>query len=290
MRTLLLSVVLLSSSAFAAETAAFVNLVVEPNPALTEPVESLQKKFFAVAREKSGYTLALRPEAEDAVKKARITDFTQDTQLARVATNAGMKNAGYFTLQLALNDSFLIQGRVVAEDGKLLKSALISVPRNGEAVLDALGRAATKFFDVLNGTAVVEPLESDANANAKNPGGFSPPPLIYRPEEPRNPGTPLRIAGAVIGAGGIAATVTGVVLFATSGSIVTDGNGNVSIHDVGRVNEVRGQQGAALGALTAGVALAATGALMIALAPNAPVTAGVAPTADGALFAVGGSF
>lgn len=289
MRTLLVLVAsLLSCSAFAAETAAFVNLVVEPNPALTEPVESLQKKFFAVAREKSGYTLALRPEAEDAVKKARITDFTQDLQLARVATNAGMKNAGYFTLQLAFNDSLLIQGRIVAEDGKLLKSALISVPRNGESFLDALGRAATKFFDALNGTAVAE---APKNAEVNNtPGGFSPPPLIYRPEEPRNPGTPLRVAGAVIGAGGLAATVTGVVLFATAGSVVTDANGNVSIHDVSRVPEVRGKQGAALGALTAGVALAATGVLMVVLAPNAPVTAGVAPTSDGALFAVGGSF
>lgn len=284
MRTLLLSALVASSASFAAETAAFVNLVVEPNPGLTEPVDALQKKFFAVAREKSGYTLALRPEADDAVKKARITDFTQDQQLARVATNAGMKNAGYFTLQLALNDALLLQGRVVGEDGKLLKSALVSVPRNGEALLDALGRAASKFFDALNGVAVAE-----APKDASGPG-LSAPPLISRPVEPPNPGTPLRIAGAVLGAGGVAATVTGVVLFATAGTVTRDANGNISIYDVERVPQIRASQGAGLGALTAGVALTLTGVLMVALAPNAPVTAGLAPTSDGALFAVGGSF
>jgi hypothetical protein len=285
MRLLFVSLVLASSVVFAAgETAAFVNLVVEPSPTLNEPVEALQKKFFAVAREKSGYTLTLRPEVEEALKKAKVTDFNSDAELARVAKTLGAKNAGHFTLRVTEMDQLLLQGRVVSDDGKLLKSALVSVARNGESFSDALTRAGGKFFDTLNGVAPPEPL---ANAGTGSP---TPPPMIVRPVEPPNPGTPLRIAGAVIGGAGIAATVVGVVLFAKAGTVQQDQYGNVSIHDVGRIPDIRAQQGAALGALTAGAALTLTGALMVVLAPNAPVTASVAPTANGAMFAVGGTF
>ncbi|MFT3713111.1 MAG: hypothetical protein QM817_36110 [Archangium sp.] len=284
-RLLFVSLVLVSSAVFAAgESAAFVNLAVDPSPGLNEPVEALQKKFFAVAREKSGYTLALRAEVEDALKKSKVTEFAADAELAKVAKAANAKNAGYFTLRVTEMDTLLLQGRVVNDEGKLLKSALISVPRNGESLSDALARAGGKFFDTLNGVAQPEPLAANGNSAP------TPPPMMIRPSEPPNPGTPLRIAGAVVGGVGLATVVTGVVLLATSGTVEKDMYGNISVRDLPRVPGIQSKQGAALGALTAGAAVTLTGVLMVVLAPNAPVTAGIAPTSDGAMFAVGGSF
>jgi hypothetical protein len=288
-------IILFASAAMAApsESAAFCPLTIEPNPSLTDAPEALQKKFLAVAREKSGYNLALRSEVDAALAKANAKDLSSDAQLAKVATLASAKNAGAFAFRITQSGDLLLEGRVVSAEGKLLKSAMVSVPRNGEPVLDALTRAATRFFDALHGVLAENPHPLPvASTPPPNPNAAPPmaPPLVFVPVEPPNPGTPLRIAGGIIGAGGIATTVVGVVLFATAGSVTKDQFGNIADSEVGKVREIREKQGAALGALTAGVALTLTGTLMFALAPNAPVTAGVAPTNDGALFAVGGTF
>jgi hypothetical protein len=287
-------IILFASLSMAAtpESAAFCPLTLEPHPALTDAPEALQKKFLAVAREKSGYNLAIRSEVDAALAKANATDLSSDAQLAKVATLASAKNAGAFALRITQSGDLLLEGRVVSAEGRLLKSAMVSVPRNGEPVLEALTRAATRFFDALNGVLVENLPPLPVAATPLTPNAESPiaPPLVFVPMEPPNPGTPLRIAGGIIGAGGIATTVVGVVLFATAGTVTKDAFGNIADSEVGKVREIREKQGGALGALTAGVALTLTGTLMFALAPNAPVTARVAPTNDGALFAVDGTF
>ncbi len=287
-------IILFASLSMAAtpESAAFCPLTLEPHLALTDAPEALQKKFLAVARKKSGYNLALRSEVDAALAQANATDLSSDAQLAKVATLASAKNAGAFALRITQSGDLLLEGRVVSAEGKLLKSATVSVPRNGEPVLEALTRAATRFFDALDGVLVENLPLLPVAATPLTPNAESPiaPPLVFVPMEPPNPGTPLRIAGGIIGAGGIATTVVGVVLFATAGTVTKDAFGNIADSEVGKVREIREKQGGALGALTAGVALTLTGTLMFALAPNAPVTARVAPTNDGALFAVEGTF
>lgn len=294
-RSLILSILVAvpSLAAPATESAAFCPLTIEPSPAITEAPEALQKKFLAVAREKAGYNLALRSEVDVAISKANAKDLSSDAVLAKVAVLASAKNAGAFALRVTQSGDLLLEGRVVSAEGKLLKSSMVSVPRNGETVLAALPRAAGRFFDALNGVLAENPPPLPVAATPPpNPNAAPPmaPPLVFVPVEPRNPGTPLRIAGGIIGAGGIATTVVGVVMFATSGTVTKDTFGNIADSDVSKVKDIREKQGAALGALTAGVALTLTGTLMVVLAPNAPVTAGVAPTNDGALFAVGGKF
>jgi hypothetical protein len=80
-------IILFASLSMAAtpESAAFCTLTLEPHPALTDAPEALQKKFLAVAREKSGYNLALRSEVDAALAKANATDLSSDAQLAKVA-------------------------------------------------------------------------------------------------------------------------------------------------------------------------------------------------------------
>lgn len=289
-----------SSLALAApESAAFCPLVVEPSPTVTESADTLQKAFLSVAKDKSGYALIGRPEVDAAMTTAKVKELSSNDALSRVATAAKTKNAGAFAMRVTDRGDLMFEGRVVSADGKLLKSALLSVPRNGEPVLKAFNRGAAKFFDALNGVLAPEPPRQPSEAEAnffapmpKSPTAPPPPPPVvaYTPTERPNPGTPLRIAGGVIGAGGIATTVVGVVLFANAGTVQQDSFGNVAIADAAKVNGIRAKQGAALGALTAGVAVTLTGAMMFLFAPNAPVTAGLAPLNDGALFAVGGAF
>lgn len=282
MRAALLSLVVSSAALAAPETGLFCPLGVPSTGLAGTTPEALQKRFASVALDKSGYALSLRKEVEGAIAAAKVSDCaTSNDALAKVAVAAKVQHAGYVSLSLE-GGAVLLQGRIVGVDGKLEKAASISVPRGSEPLLDALTTAAETFFDRLNGVALPGPV-ADARPEA--------PPLVMAPPTERpNPGTPLRIAGAVIGGAGVASIATGVALIVTAGTVQQDASGNVAIGDADRVPGIRSQQSAALGVLTAGGALAITGALMFALAPNAPVTAAIAPSADGALFAVGGKF
>jgi hypothetical protein len=262
------------------ETGLFCPLAIEPNVGLTESPEALQKRFLSVAREKSGYALLLRREAEDAMRGAKVTDFGQsDASLAKIAAEAKVQIAGFVSLRLTERGELMLRGRVVRADGKLIKASMLSTPLGKEALLDALSTASERFFDQLNG-----------KTPAPVAGAIVAAPEVFVPVTPPNPGTALRIVGLVIGGAGVATTVAGVVVFAGAGSVRQDKSGNVLAEDVPRVKEVQAQQGASLGLVTAGAALAVTGLVMALAAPSAPVTAAVAPRADGALFVVEGSF
>ncbi len=282
MRATLVSLVLATAAWAAPESGLFCPLGVPSTGLVGTTPEALQKRFASVALDKSGYALSLRKEVEGAIATAKVSDYaTSNDALAKVAVAAKVQHAGYVALSLE-GGAVSLQGRIVGADGKLEKAANISVPRGTEPLLDVVTSAAEKFFDQLNGLAPPAPV-ADVRPEA--------PPLVMAPPEERaNPGTPLRIAGVVLGGVGVATLATGVGLIVTAGTVQQDASGNVAIGDADRVPGIRSQQSAALGVLTAGGALAITGVLMFALAPNAPVTAAVAPSADGAMFAVGGKF
>lgn len=289
MRVLPWFLLLLAGVAFGAEpeSGLFCPLAVEPSAGLTESREALQKRFLSVARERSGYALLLRKEVEDAVKAAHVTDYAEsDASLSKVAVQGRVQNAGFVSLELTDRGELRLQGRVVRADGKLLKASMLAVPRGTEPLLDALATAAERFFDQLNGVAPVAELKPAPPDEAK----IVSPVAVSRPVAPPNPGTPLRILGAVLGGAGVATTVAGVVVFAGAGTVEKDAAGNISALDAPRVRGIRAQQGAAMGLLTAGTALAVTGLVMVLAAPSAPVTAALAPRADGAVLVVEGSF
>lgn len=286
-RAVFLSLVVASVALGAEETGLFCPLAIEPNPALTESPEALQKRFASVAREKSGYALLLRKEAEDAVKAAKVTDYaSSDLSLGKIAATAKVENAGYVSLRLTEKNQLMLQGRVVRADGKLIKASMLSTPVGDKPLLDALAFATERFFDQLNGKTPApvpgeKPVEQVAEVK---------PVEVVKPVEKMNPGTPLRILGIVLGAAGIATTVAGAVVFAGAPVIHQDEHHNVLAEDAPRVADARSQQGVALGLITAGAALGITGIVMTIAAPTAPVTAAIAPRADGAVFVVEGSF
>jgi hypothetical protein len=294
-RVSLLLALLCAVPALAAEpeTGLICPLSVEPNAALTESLEAMQKRFLSVARERSGYALLLRKEVEEVIASAKVTDFARsDASLAKLAAQAKVQNAGFASLKLTDRNELLLEGRVVRGDGKLLKAAVLAVPRGTGPLLDVLTTAAERFFDQLNGVAPVAAAAPAPVPVAPAGPNTRPPPMVSvgPPVEPPNPGTPLRILGAVLGGAGVATTVVGVVVFANAGSVTRDAAGNIAAADAPRVPGIRAQQGAALGLVTAGAALGITGVVMAILAPSAPVTAALAPRADGAVLVVEGSF
>lgn len=285
-----LSSLLFASVALGAEpeSGLFAPLAVEPNAGLTESLEAMQKRFLSVAREKSGYALLLRKEVEEALKVAKVNDYGQsDASLARVATQAKVAHAGFVSLKLTDRHELMLQGRVVRADGKLLKSAVFSMPLGTEPLLDALATATERFFEHLNGTAPVLAVVTPAPVVGGKP---SAPPLVLQPSTPPDPGTPLRVLGAVLGGAGAAGVVAGAVIFGGAGTVQKDAFGNVAAADAGRVKGILATQGLGLGLVTAGAALGVTGLVMVLAAPSAPVTAAIAPRADGAVFVVEGSF
>ncbi len=281
---LVFSVLLLATAVRAAEpeSGLFCPLAVDPNPAFTESLDAMQKRFLSVARERSGYELLLLKEVEYALKATPASDYAQsNASLAKLAIKADVKVAGFVTLSISDARELVLDGRVVRSDGKLLKAATVAVPRGQEPLLDALSRATEKFFDRLDaGPTSAAPVVVAAAV----------PEVKVKKPEPPNPGTPLRIVGAGLGGAGIATAVVGVVVFANAGTVEKDANGYIASTDLPKVKTIRAQQGTALGLVTAGAALGLTGIVMLIAAPNAPVTASLAPRADGALFVVEGSF
>lgn len=280
------------------ESGLFCPLAIEPNAGLTESAEVLQKRFLSVARERSGYALLLRKEVGDALKAARVTDYGQsDASLSKVAVEGKVQVAGFVSLKLTDRNELLLEGRVVRADGKLLKAAVLALPRGEGPLLDALTTATERFFGQLNAVAAPPPVPGVAVAPsvvAPVVGDTKAPPMVVLtpapPTSPPNPGTPLRIVGIALGAAGVGTLVAGAVVFANAGTVAIDTKGNISSLDAPRVKGIQAQQGVSYGLFTAGAALGVTGALMALLAPSAPVTAALSPRGDGAVLVVEGGF
>ena len=170
-----LTLVLGSAVAFAEaqpESGLFCPLAVEPSAGLTETPEALQKRFLSIAREKSGYALLLRREVEDAVNAAKVTDAAlSDASLSKIALQGKVRNAGYVSLKLTDRNELMLQGRVVRDDGKLLKASVLSVPRGTQPLLDVFTTAAERFFDQLNGMAPPVAELKPAGGTASGGGG-----------------------------------------------------------------------------------------------------------------------
>lgn len=276
-------------------------LAVAPSPALTEPVEALQKRFLAVAREKSGYVLSLRREVEDALGQVGPKDFARsDDALGRLATAAKVQNGLHVTLQLTAKGELALSGRVVKANGERLRTASVTVPRAAGSLLDALAGAAGVFFEALKrGTApvaeappvVVKPVENEP-----------PPPVEVKPapvvtpvqalvSEAPAPGSPLRTVGFIVAGVGAATAIAGGVVFATAGTVQQDpSTGNIALGDAPRVEGIRAQQAAGVAVLAAGGGVALVGAVLALVAPSAPVKAGLAPNAHGATLVLEGRF
>jgi hypothetical protein len=293
MRHLLFAMLLAASASLAAEqpTAILHPLEVTPNPALTEPAESLQRRFLSVAREHAGYLLLLRKEVETALKDAGTRDYARsDDALAQLAGVAKTQFALYVRFTLNAKNELVLEGRVVKASGERVAAATLVQPRGSGSLLDALSAAVPAFFQQLRKAPPVAAPEVPVATVEPVP----PPPPLTDPvvvEQPApKPTSSLRTTGFVLAGVGAVGAAVGAIVFATAGTVQRDEEGNILKSDADRVTPIRTQQGVGLGVLAAGGALAITGAVFALIAPSAPVTAAVHPSAEGALLTVGGRF
>lgn len=295
----LLSMLLALTARAAEETAVLHPLEVAQGPALTEPKEALQKRFLAVAREKSGVVLSLRKEVEAALEQVGARDFARsDDALAKLAVAAKTQHALYVSFRVTPKGELELSGRMVKASGEREHAASVTVPRGGGSLLDALGAAAAVFFDELKKStgapAVAEvPVEVEPKPEVKPEPKVEPsPPARASPVEARQApgGSPLRTVGFIVAGVGAAAAFAGAVVFATAGTVQRDEQGNIAAADAPKVAGIQAQQRAGVGVLVAGGAVAVAGAVIALVAPATPVTAVVAPRTDGLSIVVEGRF
>lgn len=290
MRHLLLAMLLAATSSLAADqaTAILHPLEVTPSPALTEPAESLQRRFLSVAREHAGYLLLLRKEVEHALIEAGTRDYARsDDALAQLAGVAKTQFALYVRFTLNAKNELVLEGRVVKASGERVAATTLVQPRGSGSLLDALSAAVPVFFQQLKkAPPIAAPV---ATVEPMPPPPPLPDPVVAEQPAPK-PTSSLRTTGFVLAGVGAAGAVVGAIVFATAGTVQRDEEGNILVSDADRVTPIRTQQGVGLGVLAAGGAIALTGAVFALIAPSAPVTAAVQPSGDGALLTVGGRF
>ncbi len=255
-------------------------LDLDPNPALTRVEPALREAYQDALQDKAGVLTPSKAEIEEAYAATRRQDCRESNDcLAQLATKAATLYAVYGALEYSAKRQLVLHGRVVRDDGKLMATARAEASVEGN-VVDALRGLAPQFFEQL-GLRALAPFKEAGVAAASGPGAV----VVAAPPAD---GAPLRLAGMVLTGVGAAAAVAGGVVFASAGTIRTQGS-NVLVEDAPKVAGVQAAQGAGVALLVAGAGTAALGGVLWMLAPKAPRVA-LIPTAGGAFVHVGGEF
>ncbi|MFZ5442773.1 MAG: hypothetical protein ACOZQL_22375 [Myxococcota bacterium] len=276
------------------------SLELDPNPSLTRFEKELQTAWFKLLDERSGALVPSRKEAEAALKETKRLDFREsDEALAKLAEKAGTLYATFVSLQYTAKKQLVLQGRVVRDDGKLMKTARVELPKGDETIVNRFTPLAELFFADLalsglptfkEAVKTVEPVvvvKPPDQVGEKNPPP-PPPPIV-----PVDTGEGQRTAGQVLLIGGAGVAVVGAVLLGAGQGI----GGSLGVMDgnipADKVNDYRTAQtltGAGLVTLGVGAAAALVGGIVWATAPAAPVKVTAVPTAGGAMFGIQGEF
>ncbi len=274
-------------------------LELDPNPSLTRFEKELQTSYFKLLDERSGALVPSRKEAEASLKETRRLDFREsDEALAKLAERAGTLYAVYASLQYSVRKQLVLTGRVVRDDGKLMKTARVELPRGEETLVARLTPLTEQFFTEMGLAAlptfkevkpvIVEPTKPDPPVQ---------PPPVELPPPPPPPvvdlGVGQRTAGKALVIGGGAVAVVGAVLLGVGqglGGALGVQNGNLPPAKAGELRTAQALTGAGLGTLGVGVVAAGAGAVVWALAPAAPVKVGAAPLPGGAMVGLQGDF
>lgn len=275
-------------------------LELDPNPSLTRFEKELQTSWFKLLDERSGALVPSRKEAEASLKETKRLDFREsDEALAKLAEKAGTLYAVFVSLQYSAKKQLVLTGRVVRDDGKLMKTARVELPKGEDTIVARFTPLAELFFAELGlaglptfkEAAKVDPPQLVVKPPPEKPVEKDPPPPP--PPPPVDTGLGQRTAGQVLVIGGAGVAVVGAVLLGAGQGIggslgVTQGN-----IPADKVNDYRTAQtltGAGLVTLGVGAVAAAIGGVVWATAPAAPVKVTVAPMAGGAMIGLQGEF
>lgn len=273
-------------------------LELDPNPSLTKLEKELQVEWFKFLDERSGALVPSRKESEAALKETKRLDFREsDEALAKLAEKAGTLYAVYAGLQYSAKKVLVLQGRVVRDDGKLIKTARVELPKGEATIVSRLDPLAEQFFTELGLAALptfkeapkpVEPVTPvEVKVEVKDPPP-PPPPVV-----PVDTGAGQRMTGQVLVLGGAGVAVVGAVLAGVGGGVggsLGVVGGNLPAEKVDAFRSAQALTTSGFVALGVGAAAAAVGAVVWATAAPAPVTVTASPVLGGAMVGLQGSF
>jgi hypothetical protein len=309
MRTTLMLLCLSASVALADETKpslVTVPLDVDLDPGLQKIELKLRNAYFDTLDRKSGAALVLKGETNKALQETKRQDFREsDEGVGRLAEKAGALYGMYAFYEYTPKKVLILTGRVVRDDGKLMKTGQVQQPKGKESFEDVLRALTVKLCEQLGVSklptakevvVVPPPVETPPVEVKKDPPiDFvpPPPPPLVDPIV-KDDGAGQRTAGKALFGTGIAVGVVGAIVAGVGAGIGYgvrhDDNNQVSANGAMSAATARSMNTAGIvGGCVGGVA-AVVGAIVWGTAKPAPATISVAPVAGGAFVQVGASF
>jgi hypothetical protein len=281
----------------------------EPNPALSKLEKGLGEEFFEALRSNAGVTVASKAETEAALAGLKRLDFRDSNEAVaklseRSATLYGMHVL--VTLSSQRVDSkaqwvLALTGRVVRNDGKLMKDATVSLPKKKDSVQGLFRALTPRLFEELalgrlptfKEAPPVETPSTAAPATSPLEAGRPPamPPLLEA-KGPEGTRFPFEAVGYAALGGGGAVALGGVIVAATAPTVRVDSDGNVYAEDKERYRTTQRQHDVGWGLIVGGAAVAVAGGALVLWGHlhDSKVKAAVVPTAGGAVLVAGGAF
>ena len=274
-------------------------LELDPNPALTRFEKELQAGYFKVFDERSGALVPSKKEADAAMKESKRLDFRDsDEALARFAEKAGTMYAVFASVQYTARKQLVLSGRVVRDDGKLIKTARVELPRGDDTLAGRITLLSELFFTELG----LARLPTFKEVKTSTPEVRVEPVKVKLVDSPPPPPPPValvdtgagqRSAGKVLVIGGAGVAVLGAVLLGVGqgiGGSLGVVSGNVPEAKVSDFQAARTLTGAGLVTLGVGAVAAAAGAVLWAIAPAPPVKVSAVPMQGGVMLGFQGEF
>lgn len=265
----------------------------DPNPAVKRSEDALRAAWTEHLRDRAGVIVPLRKEVEAALRETRRQDCRESNEcLAQLALKAGTLYGIYANLEYTVKKQLVLVGRVVRDDGKLMATGRVELPRGKDTLVEVFKVLLTRLLDRLALKDLptfkeVPKVELPPERPPEPPVVVVTPPPLPPPEQVANP---WRTAGYVGGGAGVAALAAGVVLFATAPAFKADGSGNVLPGDQATALASYRQKSWGVGLMIAGGALAVAGAVTWAATPETTTRVALVPLAGGGAVMVGGTF
>lgn len=298
---LTLAVIFATSAAWsqtAKPTIVVVPLEVDPNPAFTKLEASLKSGFWTTIDTDGAVIVVSRKETDAAIKELRRFDFREsDEAISRLTSTTGALYGLFAALEYTPKKELVLTGRVVREDGKLMKSARVQLDKGKDSFQELVKPLTKRLIEELRLRTLPTAKEVDVvevPVPAKpDPVISQPPPLppiVVGPPEPARSNTAQVVGWSAAGVG-LAAVISGVAIFATAPTYRKDVNGFILPSDVTAFSNARTQKDVGVSLIIGGTAIAAVGATFaLLMRDKESIRAGVVVTRDGAYASIGGAF
>lgn len=281
-------------------------LEVEPNPSLNKFELGMRNAYFTMVEVDSGAIVTSKRETETALTETKRQDFRDsDEALAQLAVKAKTLYALHSWSDLTTAKQLTLHGRVVRDDGKAMRQAVVQLPLKGEKPDKVMKKLAKELLSQLRlgdlpaqkeVVVAPPPVETPPVEVKKGP----PPDFVPPPPPPlvdpiaRDEDAAKRTAGKALFGAGLGVVVVGGVLAGVGAGmgygVRKDSNQQVTVEGAATATTARTLNTAGIVAAGVGGAAFVVGAILWGTSKPAPATVSVTPLAGGAYVQVGASF